>query len=295
MIQEIAPHKYDNVYKLDKVKDDDYVLIFDKNEVVMKKSGENETLPKFQDVKNIHNLINDDFIYLFKIDDYKFFLFRKNDCDSDYINQIVNKNKETNSEGCLVKENTVIFRTLQPSWMAFAGITAKHLYVWYSSNKYCGKCGHKLKIYDKERALYCDECKNIIFPSIAPAIIVGVINKDKILLTKYSRGDYRKYALVAGYVEVGESIEDTVKREVMEEVGLKVKNIRYFGSQPWGFTGTALMGYYADIDGDDKITLEEDELGEATWFKYDELPKRDLLISLTQTMIEEFKIKKGNV
>ena len=81
----------------------------------------------------------------------------------------------------------------------------------------------------------------------------------------------------------------------MEEVGLKIKNIRYFGSQPWGFTGTALMGYFADIDGDDKITLEEDELGEATWFKYDELPERDLLISLTQTMIEEFKIKKGNV
>ncbi|MDO5516878.1 MAG: NAD(+) diphosphatase [Clostridium sp.] len=297
MIQEIAPYKYDNMYKIDKVQDEDYVLIFDKNEVIMKKSKENETLPKFKDLKDIHNLNSDDFIYLFKIDDYKFFLFKENDCNrnKDYIKEIVNKSSEINKEESLVKENTVIFRTLQPSWMAFGGITAKHLYAWYSSNRYCGKCGHELNIYDKERALYCEECKNILYPSIAPAVIVGVINKDKILLTKYSRGSYRKYALVAGFVEIGEAVEDTVKREVMEEVGLKVKNIRYFSSQPWGFTNTVLMGYFADIDGDDTVTLEEDELGEGTWFKYDELPERDLLISLTQTMIEEFKNKKGKV
>lgn len=297
MIQEIAPYKYDNTYKLDKVCDDDYVFIFDKNEVVMKKSGENETLPKFSDIKDIHNISSDDFIYLFKIDDNKIFLFRKNDVsgNKDYINEILSGINDENKGELLVKENVVVFRTLQPAWMAFAGFTAKHLYVWYSSNKYCGKCGHGLKAYDKERALYCDECKNIIYPTIAPAIIVGVVNKDKILLTKYSRGNYRNYALVAGFVEVGESVEDTVNREVMEEVGLKVKNIRYFSSQPWGLTNTVLMGYFADLDGDDTVTLEEDELGEGTWFKYDEIPERDSLISLTQTMIKEFKDKKGNV
>lgn len=291
MIQEIAPHKYDNTYKIDEVQDEDYVLIFDKNEVVIKTDMKTKELPKYKDVKESLGLSEDDFIYLFKIDDYKFFMYKSGNNNQNEINieKIVNDNIG------LERKSTQIFRTLQPLWMAFGGITAKHLWTWYSSNKYCGKCGHELKLYDKERALFCDECKNIIYPAIAPAVIVGVINKDKILLTKYSRGSYRKYALVAGYVEIGESIEDTVKREVMEEVGLKIKNIRYFGSQPWGFTGTALMGYFADIDGDDKITLEEDELGEATWFKYDELPERDLLISLTQTMIEEFKIKKGNV
>lgn len=291
MIQEIEPHKYDNTYKLDKVQDEDYVLIFHKNEVIIKADMETKKLPKYKDIKEASEVCDDDFIYLFKIDDYKFFMYRSRNSNKNEIGieQIIRENRG------LERQSTQIFRTLQPLWMAFGGITAKHLWTWYSSNKYCGKCGHELKLYDKERALFCDECKNIIYPAIAPAVIVGVINKDKILLTKYSRGSYRKYALVAGYVEIGESIEDTVKREVMEEVGLKIKNIRYFGSQPWGFTGTALMGYFADIDGDDKITLEEDELGEATWFKYDELPERDLLISLTQTMIEEFKIKKGNV
>lgn len=297
MIQEIEPYKYDNTYKLEEIQDDDYVFIFDKNEVIMKKSGENTTLPKFKDLNGIHNLSNNDFIYLFKIDDYKFFLFRNNQKNNnEYINEFLSHIKEINKEEVFVKENTQIFRILQPSWMAFSGFTAKHLNVWYSSNKYCGKCGHKLEVYHKERALYCKECNNIVYPSIAPAIIVGVKNGDKLLLTKYSReGAYKKYALVAGFVEVGESIEDTVKREVMEEVGLKIKNIRYYGSQPWGLTNTVLMGYFADLDGDDTVTLEEDELGEGTWFRYDEIPERESLISLTQTMINEFRINKGNV
>lgn len=297
MIQEIEPYKYDNTYKLEEIQDDDYVFIFDKNEVIMKKSGENTTLPKFKDLNGIHNLSNNDFIYLFKIDDYKFFLFRNNQKNNnEYINEFLSHIKEINKEEVFVKENTQIFRTLQPSWMAFSGFTAKHLNVWYSSNKYCGKCGHKLEVYHKERALYCKECNNIVYPSIAPAIIVGVKNGDKLLLTKYSReGAYKKYALVAGFVEVGESIEDTVKREVMEEVGLNIKNIRYYGSQPWGLTNTVLMGYFADLDGDDTVILEEDELGEGTWFRYDEIPERESLISLTQTMINEFRINKGNV
>ena len=81
----------------------------------------------------------------------------------------------------------------------------------------------------------------------------------------------------------------------MEEVGLKVKNIRYYKNQPWGFTSTLLVGFFADLDGDDNITLDENELSEGIWFKYDELPSRDTLISLTQTMINEFEEKKGNV
>ncbi|MBE6062923.1 MAG: NAD(+) diphosphatase [Clostridium butyricum] len=297
MIQEIAPHKYDNTYKLYNVQDDDYIFIFDKNQVVMKKSRHKETLPKFKDFKDIQNINNNDFIYLFKIDDYKFFLFKNDENNNElFITEILREINQVNKEELFIKESIQIFRTLKPLWIAFAGFTAKHLYVWYSSNKYCSRCGHKLEIYHKERALCCKECNNIIYPSIMPAVIVGVKNKDKLLLTKYSRkGAYKKYALVAGFVEIGETVEDTVKREVMEEVGLKVKNIRYFGSQPWGLTNTILMGYFADLDGDDTVILEEDELCEGTWFKYDEIPERDSLISLTQTMINEFRNKKGNV
>ena len=281
MIQEIAPHEYDNTYnKETDVKEDDFILIFNKNEVFMKKENNEICIPRYRDLNNKPSVSRDNFIYLFKIDDISFFMLKE-------------FNKEDFSY--LINENTSIFRTLQPEWEAFGGITAKHLYDWYSKNKYCSICGNKMDMYHKERGLCCSSCKNIVYPTIAPAVIVGVKNKDKILLTKYSRGNYKKYALVAGYVEVGESVEDTVKREVMEEVGLKVKNIRYFGSQPWGFTNTLLVGFFADLDGKEEVTLEEDELAEGTWFRYDELPPRDLLISLTQTMINEFEKKKGNV
>ena len=281
MIQEIAPHKYDNTYnKKVTVKDDDYILIFSNNEVFMKKDSNEISIPRFRDLNKKCSISNDNFIHLLKIDEVSFFML-KDFKEEDYT--------------YLSRENTSIFRTLQPQWTAFGGITGKHLYDWYSKNKYCGICGSKMNIYDKERAVCCSNCKNIVYPTIAPAVILAIKNKDKLLLTKYSRGNYRKYALVAGYVEVGESVEDTVKREVMEEVGLKVKNIRYFGSQPWGFTNTLLVGFFADLDGDEKVILEEDELAEGTWFRYDELPPRDLLISLTQTMINEFEKKKGNV
>lgn len=281
MIQEIAPHKYDNTYnKKVTVKDDDYILIFSNNEVFMKKDINEISIPKFRDLNKKCSISNDNLIHLLKIDEVSFFML-KDFKEEDYA--------------YLSRENTSIFRTLQPQWTAFGGITGKHLYDWYSKNKYCSICGSKMNIYDKERAVCCSNCKNIVYPTIAPAVIVGIKNEDKILLTKYSRGNYRKYALVAGYVEVGESVEDTVKREVMEEVGLKVKNIRYFGSQPWGFTNTLLLGFFADLDGDENVILEEDELAEGTWFRYDELPPRDLLISLTQTMIDEFEKKQGNV
>lgn len=281
MIQEIAPHSYDNTYYRNvEIKDNDYILIFEKNSVYMLNDYNTRYIPKYKDLKDKCDFSKTEFVYLFKIDDTGFFM---------------TKDFPTDRYDFFCKENTSIFRTLQPQWTAFGGVTAKHLYDWYSKNKFCGKCGHKLKMYNKERAMQCDKCNNIIYPSIAPAIIVGIINKDKILLTKYAGRDYKKYALVAGFVEVGESIEDTVKREAMEEVGLKVKNIRYFASQPWGFTNTVLMGYFADVDGNNEITLEQDELSEASWFRYDELPPRDLLISLTQTMIDKFEKEKGNV
>ncbi len=281
MIQEITPHKYDNTYSKEVfIEEKDYILIFLKNEVFMKEENGKVCIPMYKDLINREHLSKEDFTYVFKIDDVKFFIL-KNFKEEDY--------------SYLCRKNTSVFRTLKLQWAAFGGITAKHLYDWYSKNKHCGICGNKMEPYDKERALICTNCRNIVYPTISPAIIVGIKNKDKILLTRYSKAAYKKYALVAGFVEIGESFEDTVKREVMEEVGLKVKNIRYFGSQPWGFTNTILSGFFADLDGDDKITLETDELAEGTWFRYDELPPRDLLISLTQTMINEFEKNKGNI
>src|SRR5699024_9185043 len=100
--------------------------------------------------------------------------------------------------------------------------------------------------------------------------------------------------LIAGFAESGETIEDTVGREVMEEVGLKVKNIRFYKSQPWSFTDTLLMGVFADLDGDETITLDHNELSAAGWFTRDEIPVEENNLSLTNEMIMYFK-KNGNV
>lgn len=108
--------------------------------------------------------------------------------------------------------------------------------------------------------MYCPECRITEYPKISPAVIVGVTHGNKLLMSKYANRDFNKYALIAGFTEIGETIEETVRREVMEEVGLKVKNIRYYKSQPWSFTDTLLFGFFAELDGDETITLDREEL-----------------------------------
>lgn len=135
---------------------------------------------------------------------------------------------------------------------------------------------------------YCPACGNVAYPKIAPAVIVGVIDGERILMTKYAGREYKKYSLVAGFCEIGETAEDTVKREVMEEVGLKVKNIRYYKSQPWGFDSNLLIGFFADLDGDDTIVREEEELAVAEWIERKNVVNMDDGISLTREMMDVF-------
>ena len=160
---------------------------------------------------------------------------------------------------------------------------------WYRNRKFCGRCGHKMRHDEKERMMRCDHCGNMEFPKICPAVIIGVTDGDKILMSKYAGRAYKKYALLAGFTEIGETIEETVQREVMEEVGLKVKNIRYYKSQPWSFSDTLLMGFYCDLDGEEEITLDREELALAEWFRRDEIPVEPSRDSLTNEMIIKFK------
>ncbi len=120
-------------------------------------------------------------------------------------------------------------------------------------------------------------------------MIVAVTDGDRLLMSRYKGRAYRGYALIAGFVEIGETFEETVRREVMEEVGLKVKNIRYYKSQPWAFTDTEMIGFFAELDGDDAIRLQEDELSEAGWYRRDEIPEDVSSISVGSEMKMAFK------
>ena len=121
-------------------------------------------------------------------------------------------------------------------------------------------------------------------------MIVAVRNGDKILITRYAGREHKGMALIAGFCEIGERAEDTVHREVMEEAGIRVKNLRYFGTQPWGFASNLLLGFYCDLDGSDEIHMDEEELQFAQWVDRRDLPEPENLASLTATMIERFRL-----
>jgi NAD+ diphosphatase len=132
-------------------------------------------------------------------------------------------------------------------------------------------------------------CGLVQYPKISPVVIVGVTNGEKILVTRYKEGSFRDYALVAGFVEIGESLEDAARREVFEETGVHIKNLKYYKSQPWGFSSSILSGFFCQLDGDPTITMDKNELSEAIWLSYNDLPPADANIALTMEMMEVFR------
>lgn len=175
---------------------------------------------------------------------------------------------------------------------AFAAFTAYHLWKWDEESRFCGFCGGKTRPDTAERAKVCPGCGRKIYPRINPAVIVGVINGDRLLLTRYNTG-YAHNALVAGFTEIGETLEETVQREVMEEVGLRVKNIRYYKSQPWGVASDILAGFYCEVDGDDTIRRDENELKYASWVEREKIELQPTDDSLTNEMMRMFKEGKA--
>jgi NAD+ diphosphatase len=171
----------------------------------------------------------------------------------------------------------------------YAAYTAFHLASWYRDHVFCGRCGQRLGHSKQERALVCPSCGHVVYPRINPAIIVGVTDGDRIVLTKYAHGYADYFALVAGFVEIGETLEECVAREVREETGLQVKNIRYYRSQPWGSALDLLAGFYADVDGSRAIHRAPEELKEALWVKREDIELQPDDLSLTNEMMLLFQ------
>ena len=231
MLQDIYPHKIDNHYYPGMVADENsYILTFrdfDRSkEIFMKQSADGiPSFPTLLDFSRFHSKdydIKNDLIYLFKIDEEKYFLFPYYEKEIDLSEGFWEKVLNARKEGKLLDHQV------------FALFTAYHLCEWYESARFCGKCGGVTTKDDTERAMVCTKCGHKIYPRINPAVIIGVTDKEtnKLILTKYRTG-FAQNALVAGFTEIGVTLEETVQREVMEEVGLKVNNIRYYKSQHW--------------------------------------------------------------
>ena len=162
---------------------------------------------------------------------------------------------------------------------------------WYISHRFCGRCGTKTQLDEKDMMLKCPSCGQVHYPRIAPAIIVAIRKDDELLMAKHSYHDNIRYALIAGFVEPGESIEEAVHREVLEEVGIKIKNLKYQRSQSWPFPNSLMLAFTAEYESGD-IKVDGDEILKANWFKKDEIIRYNSDISISDWLIQDFIDKK---
>lgn len=278
MIQNIEPHEYRNEYRPQPPEDDSILLYYEGRKILVRTEDDEIAFLTFGEAQKYSSEIWENYTYLFSIDGQRYYL--ANGIDPDNFPEYHLEDKQ-------------YFRSARPKYRQFAAVTGWQLYRWYQSRRYCGRCGKPMIQDEKERMMRCPQCGLMEFPKICPAVIIGLTHGNKILMSKYAGREFKKYALLAGFNEIGESIEETVRREVMEEVGLKVKNIRYYKSQPWSFTDTLLLGFFCELDGDDTITLDQDELALAEWFEREEMPVKEEDLSLTNEMMMAFK--NGNV
>lgn len=294
MIQDIGPRHLDNQFRQVKPEKKDVVLFFEGASLLAKWQEEKIYYPSYGEFCEHGQAAEFQFIYLLSVDEIQYFLaLKKHEVEqgsfsSEYADAKVHKEYGVVLPGYEMI-GTDIFRKATPKYRAFAAITGYHLYGWYRDNHFCGRCGHTMVHDTKERMVKCTSCGNVVYPKICPAVIIGVTNGDKLLLTKYAGRTYKNYALVAGFTEIGETFEETVEREVLEEVGLHVKNIRYYKSQPWAPSGSLLAGFFCDLDGDDTIQLQEDELAVGEWVRAADMDMQDDGISLTKEMMMYFK------
>ena len=171
-------------------------------------------------------------------------------------------------------------------------LIAAHFALWRRTSRFCGICGTATVQSRRHRAMACPSCGHLTFPKVSPAVIVQVTRGSQILLGRSRRHPRGSYSVLAGFVDPGESLEDTVHREIKEESGILVKDIRYFGSQPWPFPDSLMVGFTAVFDGGTLQNLD-DELEDVGWFGVDALPPVPPAHSIARAMIDDFVRRNG--
>ncbi len=169
---------------------------------------------------------------------------------------------------------------------------ARQIVEWHRNHQYCGQCGKPTEMSANDRSRVCRECEQTFYPRLSPSIIVLVTRGEELLLARNVRGRANFYSTLAGFIEPGESIENAVHREVFEEVGIRVKNLKYFGSQSWPFPNSLMLGFHAEYDSGEFV-LQEDEIADAQWFHYKNLPHHPAMVSISGWLIDDY-IKRLN-
>ena len=239
MIQDIAPHRYDNTYHIQKPGAQDYVFCIQKGRILLRETAEEHvlTIPRRKEIEAAVPELMDRAVYLFSVDEKPYFLVSvpekeaeeilaklkegagqmpvsdKNNMEAGKTDSGTLKGAEKELEQLYYAWKTPTdIRAMEPMHQAFAAITAVQLWRWRQSRQFCGRCGAKTEDSKIERAIVCPVCGQTEYPKISPAVIVAITNGDKLLMSRYrvNHSTYRGYALIAGFVEIGETFEETV-------------------------------------------------------------------------------------
>ncbi len=302
MIQDLAPLHFDNTYYYDaRPRTGDRMIVLRNGKILIRGELTGIELPRFEeltdmdlprfealtdtDLPRFEHLTGTDqtsprspahaFTYLFAMGDERFFLCRDMDLD-----------------GYRYEKGTAL-RGAAPQHLVYAALVGMQLGRWYGAHRFCGACGHPMVPDERERMLCCPSCGQTEYPKICPCVIVGVIHDGRILVSQYRGGFTDHYALIAGFAEIGETIEETVVREVYEETQLHVKNLRYYKCQPWPYSDSLLFGFFAELDGTERIVIQEDELSMAKWVRPEEIYEKPNHFSLTNEMLMKFRDEYG--
>jgi len=179
-----------------------------------------------------------------------------------------------------------LFGTVDEDLFSLAGRAVQILH-WQREHQFCGRCGTAMENRATELAKICPACAFVSFPRLSPAVIMSITRKDHILLARAPRFPVGMYSTLAGFVEPGETLEEAVKREVREEVNVRIGNITYVASQPWPFPHSIMIGFSADyVSGE--IAIDDDEIEDARWFSVRDLPVLPSKITIARLLIENF-------
>ncbi len=271
MIHEIEPYHFDNTYHNVQPEREDFILSVRKGEILMKGDLQEVSFPLYADL-SAQDQSGRVFRYVFAIDGARFFL-----CS------------DLELPGYTYRDRKTLRRGAGPRHLIYAALMGLQLARWYDEHRFCGRCRQEMVPDEKERMMRCPACGLREYPRINPCVIVGVIHDGKILVAHYRNGFTDHFALIAGFAEVGETIEETAAREVYEETHLHIKNLRFYKSQPWPYSSSLLFGFFAELADPDQIVIQEDELAMARWAAPEEIVEKLDNFSLTNEMLCKFR------